>query len=208
MSRRNLTPVSYVVLGLIARDGPSTPYDLKAAVSRGIAGFWPFPHSQIYSETDYLTGLGLLAEQRERSGRRRRTFRVTDAGRRALEAWLQEPTADVAQIRSYAFLKLYFGYFARPEDVLALATAQIAAFEGQIEQIRQMIDRLRVRADRKWQLALGELYADLTRAVCEAWKRVAARASQDARAPAVAPERAGRARSSAVPRKPPRRKAG
>ena len=94
VSRRTLTPVSYVVLGLIARDGPSTPYDLKVAVARGIAQFWPFPHSQIYSETEYLTGLGLLAEKRETSGRRRRTFRITDAGRLALEAWLREPTSE------------------------------------------------------------------------------------------------------------------
>src|SRR5262249_26316420 len=101
MSSRNLTPVSYVVLGLIARDGPSTPYEVKRAVARGIAHFWPFPHSQIYSETEYLTGLGLLAEERERSGRRRRTFRVTDGGRRALESWLCEPTSDAFQIRSY-----------------------------------------------------------------------------------------------------------
>ena len=52
MSRADITPVSYVVLGLVARDGPSTPYALKAAVGRGIAHFWQFPHSQIYAETE------------------------------------------------------------------------------------------------------------------------------------------------------------
>ena len=59
------------------------------AVSRGIAHFWPFPHSQIYSETEYLTGLGLLAEDRESNGRRRRTFRLTAGGRHALASWLR-----------------------------------------------------------------------------------------------------------------------
>ena len=68
MSRPDLTPVSYVVLGLVARDGPSTPYALKTAVGRGIAHFWPFPHSQIYAETGRLAGLGLLAEEREHTG--------------------------------------------------------------------------------------------------------------------------------------------
>ena len=94
------------VLGLIARDGPSTPYDLKAAVARGIAYVWPFPHSQIYSETEYLAEIGLLAHEQERRGRRRRTFRLTDAGRQALENWLREPTSDPVQIRSYGFLQL------------------------------------------------------------------------------------------------------
>ncbi len=185
MSSRNLTPVSYVVLGLVARDGPLTPYDIKAAVARGIAHFWPFPHSQIYSETAYLTGLGLLAEEREGSGRRRRTFRLTPAGRQALASWLREPTSDLLQIRSYAFLKLYFGYFGRPADVLALAGAQIAALDAQRSDIDAMIDRLTTRADRKWQLALAEMFSDLSRAVLEAWKRVGARAAQEARTSAV-----------------------
>src|ERR687889_676507 len=81
MSRADLTPVSYVVLGLVARDGPSTPYALKAAVGRGVAHFWPFPHSQIYSETERLARLGLLAEEREQTGRRRRSYRITADGR-------------------------------------------------------------------------------------------------------------------------------
>ena len=54
--------MSYVVLGLVARDGPSTPYALKAAVARGVAHFWPFRHSQIHAETERLARLGLLAE--------------------------------------------------------------------------------------------------------------------------------------------------
>jgi hypothetical protein len=56
------------------------------------------------------------------------------------------------------------GYFAKPEDVLNLACAQIAALEaqlGEIGKMDQMIDRLKVRADRKWQLALAEMFSDL-----------------------------------------------
>ena len=108
MSRPDLTPVSYVVLGLVARDGPSTPYALKTAVGRGVAHFWPFPHSQIYAETERLAGLGLLAEEREHTGRRRRSYRITGEGRAALAAWLAEPTDEPPQIRSLGLLKLFF----------------------------------------------------------------------------------------------------
>lgn len=198
MSSRNLTPVSYVVLGLITRDGPSTPYDVKAAVARGIAHFWPFPHSQIYSETEYLTGLGLLAEERERTGRRKRTFRVTEAGRRTLESWLREPTSESFHIRSLGFLKLYFGLFARPEDVLNLAAAQIAALEAQLAELAQMIERLKVREDRKWQLALGEMYADLSRAVFDAWKRIEARAARESRKQTIHAPRHTRSRAKSA----------
>jgi len=206
---RNLTPVSYVVLGLIARDGPSTPYDVKMAVARGIAHFWPFPHSQIYSETQYLADLGLLAQEREHSGRRRRTYRLTVAGRQALQSWLREPTSETFQIRSYAFLKLYFGYFGRAEYVANLAAAQTASLEAQVRDIDGMVGRLSARADRKWQLALAEIFSDLSRAALDAWKRTAARAAQETRsltAGRAAPD--PQASSAASKRKGRRRKAG
>jgi DNA-binding PadR family transcriptional regulator len=189
MSRRNLTPVSYVVLGLIARDGPSTPYDLKAAVARGIAYVWPFPHSQIYSETEYLAEIGLLAHEQERRGRRRRTFRLTDAGRQALENWLREPTSDPVQIRSYGFLQLYFGAFGRPEDMLNLANSQIKVLEAQLQDIGRMVERLQPRPDRRWQQSLAELFGDMSRALLESWTRVAAKASRELRGSTAAARR-------------------
>ena len=55
MSRPDLTLVSYVILGLIASaTAPRLPVCPKTAVGRGIAHFWPFPHSQIYAETGRL----------------------------------------------------------------------------------------------------------------------------------------------------------
>ncbi|HEX5110315.1 MAG TPA: PadR family transcriptional regulator [Vicinamibacterales bacterium] len=174
MSSARLTPVSYVVLGLIARDGPSTPYELKAAVGLGIAHFWPFPHSQIYSETEYLKEAGLLAEERENRGRRRRRFRLTDAGRQALQAWLSEPTSDTLHLRSYAFLKLYFGHFARPDDIAGLARAQVAALQDQLASVTQMLERLKVRPDRKWQMAVAEMYFQIASALLTQWKQTAA----------------------------------
>jgi PadR family transcriptional regulator AphA len=172
MSRADLTPVSYVVLGLVARDGPSTPYELKAAVGRGIAPFWPFPHSQIYSETERLARLGLLAEEREHTGRRRRSYRITAAGHAALGAWLAEPTSEALQIRSLAFLKLFFGQFAAPEDIAALTRAQVERYERELEVVEELLDRLKARGDRPWQLAVGELFAGALGAITEQWQRI------------------------------------
>jgi len=173
MSRPDLTPVSYVVLGIISRDGPSTPYELKAAVGRGIAHFWPFPHSQIYSESERLAGMGLLAEEREDAGRRRRIYDVTDAGRAALRDWLAEPTAEVPQIRSLALLKLFFGQFADPTDLAMLANAQIKAFEDHRAYFMQLLDHLEERGDRPWQLAVGRLMHDSHEALVARWEQIA-----------------------------------
>ena len=45
-----LGPTSYLVLGMVAVRGPSTPYELKRAVARSVGYFWPFPHAQFYAE--------------------------------------------------------------------------------------------------------------------------------------------------------------
>jgi PadR family transcriptional regulator, regulatory protein AphA len=176
----HLTPVSYVVLGLVARDGPVTPYELKAAVALGVAHFWPFPHSQIYSESERLARLGLLVEERETTGRRRRHYRVSAEGEKALAAWLAEPTSEIPQVRSLAMLKLYFGQLAHPQDLAELARAQQAMHLERQEFLGAMLERLRAR-ERPWQHAVGKLMRDAERAMADNWAQVE-RAAEDAAA--------------------------
>src|ERR1700690_1107125 len=97
-----LTPTSYLVLGLVAREGPSTPYDLKRHVAATIGHFWSFPHALLYKEPPRLVELGLLTEEREFDGRRRRLFAITDAGRRALRDWLSRPARQPTELRDLA----------------------------------------------------------------------------------------------------------
>ena len=59
MSTERLTPTSYLVLGLLAREGPSTPYDLEQHVRATLGNFWSFPHTLLYSEPPRLAALGL-----------------------------------------------------------------------------------------------------------------------------------------------------
>lgn len=172
MSRTDLTPVSYVVLGLVARDGPSTPYAIKAAVGRGIAHFWQFPHSQIYAETERLARLGLLTEEREQTGRRRRSYRITAEGRAALAAWLAEPTDEALQVRSLGLLKLFFAQHAAPEDVAELARVQAELHRGWVEVTTGIVERLQARGDRPGQLAVAELMGDTFRVMAGHWERV------------------------------------
>jgi DNA-binding PadR family transcriptional regulator len=172
MSRPDLTPVSYVVLGLVARDGLSTPYAIKSAVGRGIAHFWPFPHSQIYAETGRLARLGLLAEEREHTGRRRRSYRITAEGRAALTAWLGEPTDELLQIRSLGLLKLYFAQHAEPAEVAELARVQAELLRSGTELTAAIIARLQARGDRPGQLAVAEIMNDAFQAMARQWERV------------------------------------
>jgi PadR family transcriptional regulator, regulatory protein AphA len=115
-----LTPTSHIVLGLLALMGEGTPYDLKQVASETVGHFWSLAHSQLYSEPARLARAGYLTEEREQEGRRRKLYKLTDLGRKALEQWLEIPTPDFLEVRDLAVLKLFFG-----ADPQAIAQAQL-----------------------------------------------------------------------------------
>lgn len=129
-----LTTTSYLVLGLVALSGPTTPYELKRFVGRSIGYFWTFPHSQLYTEPERLAGAGLLAEEREGSGRRRRTFAITPSGRDALHEWLATPQFKATEIRDIGLLKLFFGGLVEGAAVAELARAQHEAHRERLDE--------------------------------------------------------------------------
>ncbi|MCW2793417.1 MAG: transcriptional regulator PadR family protein [Nocardioides sp.] len=158
MSTGRLTTTSYVVLGMVAMRGPSTPYELKRAVNHSVGYFWPFPHAQLYSEPKRLLEMGLLDVHAEEEGRRRQTYTISPEGEVALRSWLAEPTVEQLQIRDVAELKLFFGEFARAEDILGLARGQIVQHQDRIAVYEGMQARFAERddiADRMVPLRLG-----------------------------------------------------
>lgn len=126
MSIEHLTPTSYLVLGLLAREGPSTPYGLERLVAATLGNFWSFPHTLLYSEPSRLEALGLVTETRESGGRRRRMFAITSAGLGALTGWLGHPQAASTQLRDLGLLQLFFMDMASDEARLRLAQTQLA----------------------------------------------------------------------------------
>jgi len=132
-----LTPTSYVVLALIEAMGQATPYDLKRAAAEGIGNLWALPHTQLYSECGRLAEAGLLSEEREADGRRRRMFSLTPAGLEALDAWRLDATAPEFELRDAGLLKLYAG-----ADPVALAESQIAAHGERMRGWERMREQL------------------------------------------------------------------
>ena len=86
-----LSGTSYAVLGLVRFLRQATPYDLKRAMGYSIENFWPVPHTTFYAEPERLARAGYLIKHREAEGRRRKLYRITDAGRQALEEWVNAP---------------------------------------------------------------------------------------------------------------------
>jgi PadR family transcriptional regulator AphA len=137
MSTERLTPTSYLVLGLLAREGPSTPYDLEQHVQATLGNFWSFPHTLLYSEPPRLETLGLVTETRESEGRRRRVFAITPAGMSALGAWLERPSGAPTELRDPGLLQLFFADLASDDARLRLAESQLAVHQAKLNAYRE-----------------------------------------------------------------------
>jgi DNA-binding PadR family transcriptional regulator len=144
----SLTPLSYLVLGLIARAGETTPYDLKQ-MAESISGLWTLRHDQVYREPDRLAKLGLLSEEREEAGRRRRLFRITDEGRRALDAWLSTPSTEFTELRDVGLLQLFLGADPGP-----LAERQLETHSERLAEYEELAETLAGEAPDAARLAL------------------------------------------------------
>jgi len=154
-----LTPTSYLVLGLLASCGPSTSYDLEQRVAGSVGAFWSFPRSQLYREPARLVAAGLVAEQREQAGRRRRTLTLTDDGRSALQDWLATPVGALTEIRDLGLLKLFFGgEAASPQDVAAGARAQSASHRRQLAVYEELSAHAGMERHQAATLRLGTAY--------------------------------------------------
>ena len=166
-------PVSYLVLGIVAVRGPSTSYDLKRFVQLSIGHFWPFPHTQLYAEPARLAEAGLLEETREESGRRRRFYAITDAGRELLGEWLAEPVTTPMEYRDLGLLKLFFAELSGPEQVRALAIQQADAQRRQLAEYHAIQERFAGRRDLAHRLRSLDLGTRMARAAAEFWEDVA-----------------------------------
>ena len=113
-----LSPTSYALLGLLALE-PGSAYDLVKRVKLDLAHFWPRSERRLFDEPKRLAANGFVeAEEHWSGGRRRTVYRITPAGREALEEWMERPPAPPA-FESEAILKVSLGQLATRDQILA-----------------------------------------------------------------------------------------
>lgn len=165
-SEISLTPTSYIVLGLLRDAGPSTPYALKQGVAVSVGNFWSLPHSQLYAEPARLARAGHVTEEVEESGRRRKTYAITEKGRRALGAWVADPSAELPELRDIALLKVYFG-----ADPAAIGPAQAERYRVKLAEYERIHAALSAGGpESAGPLRTLELGIAVTRACLEFWE--------------------------------------
>jgi PadR family transcriptional regulator AphA len=133
-----LTGTSYALLALLDRFGELTSYEIKDALAASVENFWPVPHTTAYQEPARLESGGYLSSRQEQGGRRRRRYALTDAGRKALREWADEPEAAPPQLRDELLLKIFAGADPAPllDARLDFYRAKVTELEAYLEAVK------------------------------------------------------------------------
>ncbi len=136
---KHLTTTSYAVLGLLNLR-PWSAYELTQQAKRSLRYTWPNSESHLYAEPKRLVSMGLarVAEKPAGPRRTRQVYRITAAGRRALEGWLAtEPTPP--QMEFEAMLRLLYADAGDKHDLLAALDATRRKVEDSYEEGLQIL---------------------------------------------------------------------
>jgi DNA-binding PadR family transcriptional regulator len=134
---RPLNATAASLLGFL-QEGPMTGWDLVSTARHWIADFWTLTQSQVYRELAAMADAGLV-EAGERGRRDRQPFRITEAGKAAFAAWVdQEPGLET--IRFPLLLTIQFGRHLPPGRLAAFVEhhrvmhrARLANYERHLE---------------------------------------------------------------------------
>ena len=134
-----LTTTSYALLGLLAIQ-PWTAYELTQQMRRSLHYVWPKSESLLYTEPKKLVDAGLARVTHQRRGDRTRAqYRITAAGRRALEAWLDtEPAAPMLELE--AMLRVTFADQGTPAQLTRALRSTAAWADSELTGARPQIE--------------------------------------------------------------------
>ncbi len=102
------------LLGLLA-EGPASGYDLSRRFQEMLGTIYPAQHPKIYAELGRLSAAGLIAEESE-GPRRRKAYRITEAGLDEVRAWLAAGEVDHT-VRLQPLLRSVFFWLMEPDDL-------------------------------------------------------------------------------------------
>ena len=116
------------LIGLLAREGPQTGYQLARAFDRSVNFVWHARHGQIYPELARLAEAGLIRHV-EDGPRGAKVYEVTDAGIAELRRWILDVPVAVGT-RNETLLRVFFGYLVEPAELEAFLLSEAARYRG------------------------------------------------------------------------------
>ncbi len=144
----NLPTTSYILLGMLNAQERSG-YDLKLLLDKQVHHvYWSPAKSQIYGELRRLeqAGLATMTEVEQTNRPDKRLYRITPAGREALQQWLANPDVEPDVFKSPLLLHLFFGHLLPRQVLIAqlerrqqkLAT-ELEGYEKREQEVRDSI---------------------------------------------------------------------
>jgi DNA-binding PadR family transcriptional regulator len=135
------------VLGLVSIR-PGSGHELAGFSERSIGNFFPIARSQVYSELDRLSRLGLLSvtEVPQERWPTKRVYEVTEAGEAELGRWLEDGPVPSERNRNLFLVRIFFGDRVSSERVDGLLDEYEAKARAHRDSLAAIVDRL---ADRR-----------------------------------------------------------
>jgi DNA-binding PadR family transcriptional regulator len=124
------------LIGLLAREGPLTGYELTKAFDRSVNFVWHAVQGQIYPELARLAAQGLI-RQTSTGPRGAKRFEATDAGIAELRRWITE-VEPARGIRNETLLRVFFAYLVDPADAEAFLRRQADEYRRQLAMLERI----------------------------------------------------------------------
>jgi len=117
-----LPNTAYAILGLLTFGRELSGYDVKKWADASLRFFWWAPAtSHVYRELARLEELGLVTVRAAPDAqRRKRLYRITDAGRAAAAEWVTAPVAEPVVLKHPVALRLWLGHLGDGEQLRAV----------------------------------------------------------------------------------------
>lgn len=136
-----LPNTAYAILGLLTFGRELSGYDVKKWADASLRFFWWAPAtSHVYRELARLEELGFVTSRAAPDAeRRKRLYRITDAGRAAAAQWVTAPVAEPVVVKHPVALRLWLGHLGDPERLRAVLEEHQVEARRLLREIDQSI---------------------------------------------------------------------
>jgi PadR family transcriptional regulator AphA len=126
------------LIGLLAREGPLTGYELTKAFDRSVNFLWHAVPGQIYPELARLAEAGLI-RQTSTGPRGAKRFEATEEGVAELRRWITD-VEPARGIRNETLLRVFFAYLVDPADAEALLRREADVYRHRLAILERFAD--------------------------------------------------------------------
>lgn len=140
----------------ILAEHPAHGYGLKSTFEKSTAGTWPLNVGQVYTTLGRLERDGLVAPE-PTGDEERQTWRITDAGRVALEGWFAEPVLDDPPARDELAIKVLLAVATEDVDVAGILQRQRVSTMERLQELTRHKHKADPDEELPWLLLLDAL---------------------------------------------------